>query len=181
MELKEQGRRRCAGPFFCINSHVSPMCRSGRWSGAKTPTDPENGGLDSKSQLQMVSCSETDFWGKIFYLFPVDLVSLSDDSNSLTGSDELIKSALFMPQLLSNVCPSVITCPSESLPSPQWPLLVLWGIPCLHLVFLSAVAIIVYLMTHLASVTTPRMLLAGDLFGSQILWEQLSVMIMSCL
>lgn len=56
VELEEQEPRRCAG-LFCISSHVSLMCRSGRWSRARTPTDPENGGLDSKSQPEMFSRS----------------------------------------------------------------------------------------------------------------------------
>lgn len=50
VDQEEQEPRRCAG-LFCISSHLSLMCRSGRWSGARAPTGPENSGLDSKSLL----------------------------------------------------------------------------------------------------------------------------------
>lgn len=68
VDLEEQEPRRCAG-LFCISSHVSLMCRSGRWSGARAQTGPENSGLDSKSLLHFFSCSETDYRAKMFYSF----------------------------------------------------------------------------------------------------------------
>lgn len=130
VDLEEQEPRRC---LFCISSHVSLMCRSGRWSGARTP---ENGGLDSKSQFHFFHALRLIPGLRCFTLFSVDLVSPSDDRNSLTGSNEFVKSALFMPQLHQSLWTSVIPPSARELTprllSPQWPLLVFYDIACLR-------------------------------------------------